>query len=166
MSSVPNYKFQDTKQGIQISVNTISTDLDHLHDSFLHQGREEEEEQDEEEELIRVVLRRNPSGLSTCFDGFRAEKQNRELDGKVRKTFSMRADQEEKQSSSAVERAVRRAFSMRASASVNQVYRRMDHHYDPVPVGDEENTVMLQAEAESDKKRNKILEACRRFFGF
>ncbi|XWS52845.1 hypothetical protein CRYUN_Cryun11dG0107300 [Craigia yunnanensis] len=169
--SIPNYKFQGTKQGLQISVNTIHTDLDHLNDSFLHQGYEEEEE-DDEEELIRVVLRRKyPSGLSACFDGLRADqKQKCELDSKVRKTFSMRATEEdEKQSSSVVERAVRRAFSMRASsASVNEVYRRIDHQYDPVPVGDEEiNTTMVQTEIEPDKKRkNKILEACKRFFGF
>ncbi|XVF05216.1 hypothetical protein REPUB_Repub05bG0152900 [Reevesia pubescens] len=100
--SIPNYKFQGTKHGIQISVNTInSTDLDHLHDSFLHQGHQNEEVDEEEEELIRVVLRRKPLGLSACFNGLKAEKQNHELDGKVRKTFSMRVDQDdEKQSSS------------------------------------------------------------------
>lgn len=164
--SIPNYKFQGTKEGL-----LIKTDLDHLNDSFLHQGFEEEED-DEEEELIRVVLRRKYSSGLSCFHGVRADhhqKQKLELDGKVRKTFSMRAEQEN--SPSVVERAVRRAFSMRASsASANEVYRRIDYHYDPVPVGDEETnkTIMVQTEIEADhkKRNNKILEACRRFFGF
>ncbi|PPD66296.1 hypothetical protein GOBAR_DD36827 [Gossypium barbadense] len=80
--SVPSYKFQDLKQGIQISVNTINTDLGNLHDSFLHQGHE-----DKDEELIRVVLRQNPLGhlsSSACSDG--------EV---IEKTFSMRADLED-----------------------------------------------------------------------
>ncbi|XVE79294.1 hypothetical protein DITRI_Ditri14bG0046400 [Diplodiscus trichospermus] len=176
--SIPNYKFQGTKQSLHFSVNTY-TDPDHLSDSFLHQGYDEEDEDDDddEEELIRAVLGlKYPSGLSACLDGLRADHQKQkyeQLDEKVRKTFSMRAEQDEKQSSSMVERAVRRAFSMRASsssASINQVYRRIDHQYDPVdPDGDEEmKRKMVHTEIESDKKRNsnKILEACRRFFGF
>ncbi|KAL4282952.1 hypothetical protein GQ457_16G008460 [Hibiscus cannabinus] len=134
--SIPNYKFQDTKQGIQINVNTINTDLDHLRDSFLHQGHEE---------LIRDVLRRRPLGLSAAAA----------------------ADLEDKQqssSSSGIEKAVRRVFSMKApsvsaSATGTEFYRRLDHHeYDAVAVADEENTNMEI----HTQKGNKILEACRR----
>ncbi|XVF69125.1 hypothetical protein PTKIN_Ptkin11bG0055700 [Pterospermum kingtungense] len=176
--SIPNYKFQGTKQG-----HHINTDLDRVNDSFLDQYQGYEAEEDDEEELIRVVLRRKyPSSGLSCFHGLRADqKQKLELDdGKVRKTFSMRssAEEDEKQigSSSVVERAVRRAFSMRASsASVNEVYRRIDHHYEPVPVGDhhqeEFKKIMVETELvepADHKKRNnnKILDACRRFFGF
>ncbi|KAK8598675.1 hypothetical protein V6N13_094638 [Hibiscus sabdariffa] len=155
--SIPNYKFQDTKQGIQINVNTINTDLDHLRDPFLHQGHEEEEE------FIRDVLRRKPLGLSAA-----AACSNDKVIGK---TFSTRADLEDKQqnsSSSGIEKAVRRVFSMKApsvsvSAMATEFYRRLDHHeYDAVAVADEENTNMEIY----TQKGNKILEACRRFFGF
>ncbi|KAK8695647.1 hypothetical protein V6N13_000798 [Hibiscus sabdariffa] len=157
--SIPNYKFQDTKQGIQINVNTINTDLDHLRDSFLHQGHEEEEE--EEEELLRDVLRRKPLGLSAAAAACSNDKV-------IGKTFSTRADLEDKQqssssssSSSGIEKAVRRVFSMRASsvsgsATATEVYRRLDHHgYDSVAVADEENTNMEI----HTQKGNKILEA-------
>ncbi|KAB2065585.1 hypothetical protein ES319_A09G099100v1 [Gossypium barbadense] len=162
--SVPSYKFQDLKQGIQISVNTINTDLGNLHDSFLHQGHE-----DKDEELIRVVLRQNPLGhlsSSACSDG--------EV---IEKTFSMRADlEDEKQrsssssSSSGIGKAMKRAFSKiasSASAANDVVYCRIDHQYDTVPVADDENTIMVaHSTKESDNMGNKINEACRRFFGF
>ncbi|KAB2012668.1 hypothetical protein ES319_D09G106400v1 [Gossypium barbadense] len=160
--SVPSYKFQDSKQGIQISVNTINTDLGNLHDSFLHQGHE-----DKDEELIRVVSRQNPLGrLSSpaCSDG-----------KVIEKTFSMRADlEDEKQrspssSSSGIRKAMKRAFSKRASSAsaANDVYCRIDHQYDTVPVADDENTIMVaHSTKESDNVGNKIIEASRRFFGF
>ncbi|KAK8601733.1 hypothetical protein V6N13_058586 [Hibiscus sabdariffa] len=150
--SIPNYKSQDSKQGILINVNTINTDPDHLHDSFLHRGHEDDEEK-EEEELIRFVLERKPLSLSTpataaaCWNG-----------KVIGKTFSVRADlEDEKQSSSSsagIEKAVRRVFS---SASANHVYRRLHH-----PVADEENTSIEV----HTQKGNKILGTCRRFFGF
>nr|KJB35351.1 hypothetical protein B456_006G110600 [Gossypium raimondii] len=162
--SVPSYKFQDSKQGIQISVNTINTDLGNLHDSFLHQGHE-----DKDEELIRVVSRQNPLGrLSSpaCSDG-----------KVIEKTFSMRADLEDERqrspsssSSSGIGKAMKRAFSKRASsasAANDVVYCRIDHQYDTVPVADDENTIMVaHSTKESDNMGNKIIEACRRFFGF
>ncbi|KAL4297112.1 hypothetical protein GQ457_12G027580 [Hibiscus cannabinus] len=121
-------------------VNTINTIPDHLHDSFLHG----EHQDDDEEELIGFVLERKPLSLSApCSNG--------KLIGK---TFSVRADlEDEKQSSSSS--AVRRVFSM--SGSANQVYRRLDH-----PVADEENTSIEV----HTQKGNKILQTCRRFFGF
>ncbi|KAH1090844.1 hypothetical protein J1N35_018101 [Gossypium stocksii] len=159
--SVPSYKFQDSKCGIQSSVNTINTDLGNLHDSFLHQGHE-----DKDAEVIRVVLRQNPLGRlssSACSDG-----------KVIEKTFSMRADlEDEKQrssSSSAIGRAMKRAFSKRASsasAANDVVYCRIDHQYDAVPVADDENTIMVaHSTKESGNMGNKIIEACRRFFGF
>lgn len=164
--SEPNYKFPDTKQGIKISGNTINSDLDNLHDSFLHQGHEDK---DEDEELIKAVLRRNPLGLlssSACSDG-----------KVIGKTFSMRADLEDgKQGSSSssssggIGKAVRRAFSKRASSAsaTNDVaYCRIDHQYDTVPVADDENTIMVaRSTKESDNMGNNIIETCRRFFGF
>ncbi|TYI64776.1 hypothetical protein E1A91_D09G111600v1 [Gossypium mustelinum] len=148
---------------MSISVNTINTDLGNLHDSFLHQGHE-----DKDEELIRVVSRQNPLGrLSSpaCSDG-----------KVIEKTFSMRADlEDEKQrspssSSSGIGKAMKRAFSKRASsasAANDVVYCRIDHQYDTVPVVDDENTIMVaHSTKESDNVGNKIIEASRRFFGF
>ncbi|KAK8683360.1 hypothetical protein V6N13_039422 [Hibiscus sabdariffa] len=143
--SIPNYKFQGY-------VNTINTDPDHLHDSFLHGEHQDDEEKEEEEKLIRFALERKPLSLSApCSNG-----------KMIGKTLSVRADlEDEKQSSSSsagIEKTVRRVFSMSgSSASANQVYRRLDH-----PVADEENTSIEV----HTQKGNKILETCRRFFGF
>ncbi|XWS23421.1 hypothetical protein CRYUN_Cryun28dG0012700 [Craigia yunnanensis] len=96
-----------------------------------------EEDEDEDGEIFGVILSRSRSVSFASTIALRAEKQN-----------------------SALEKAVKRAFSMRRSSSVSRGYYKIFHHCDPV--ADNE----MHVARKSRKKRGKIFEACRRLIGF
>ncbi|GLT63841.1 hypothetical protein SLA2020_363740 [Shorea laevis] len=80
--------------------------------------------------------------MSTNLRELEIEKERHELDSAVRKTVSMRADEQ----NSRLENAVKRAFSMRASRSVMEKYQRIDYEYDLVGNG-EDNLLMPPTES-------------------
>ncbi|XVF63352.1 hypothetical protein PTKIN_Ptkin09bG0081000 [Pterospermum kingtungense] len=88
---------------------------------------------EDEGERFGVILSRSRSVsfASSTVIALKAEKQN-----------------------SALENAMKRAFSMRRSSSVSRGYYKIFHHCDP------DNAT------KSRKKRSKIFEACRRLIGF
>ena len=94
-------------------------------------------EEDEDGEIFGVILSRSRSVSFASTIALRAEKQN-----------------------SALEKAVKRAFSMRRSSSVSRGYYKIFNHCDPV--ADNE----MHVARKSRKKRSKIFEACRRLIGF
>lgn len=92
---------------------------------------------EEEGEIFGVILSRSRSVsfTSSTIIALKAEKEN-----------------------SALENAVKRAFSMRRSSSVSRGYYKIFHHCDPVAADDNAK--------KSRKKRSKIFEACRRLIRF
>lgn len=74
----------------------------------------------------------------------------------------------DKQSTSSLQSAVKRAFSMRRSTSVSEGYCRIYDHSDPAlcsPIEDDANLSMQTNFRKKKKKGSKILRVCKSLFG-
>ncbi|KAK9265643.1 hypothetical protein L1049_015284 [Liquidambar formosana] len=136
----PTFKTQETKQIIK------STDATTNESS----SEQEDEEANAERSEGSKVLRRNSSLSSTTSHcRFRFDKQS---------------------STTSIQSAVKRAFSMRRSSSVSERYCRI---YDqsvtltspPPPIDDEGMDTMQTRSKKKKDKRGKIIKACKRLFG-
>ncbi|OVA03651.1 hypothetical protein BVC80_8469g3 [Macleaya cordata] len=132
-----------TPNSIETNNNNNNNNNNNMKPNTTHDLSPSIEQEDVVGERFGVILTRNCSVSSTPSQKYRADqKQNK-----------------------ALQAAVVRAFSMRRSASVSEGYSRIHDQSDPFssPTNDS-NMNNLQTKSKK-KKKNKILKACRSFFG-